>query len=97
MPLYPRRECALHVKTVLKIIAVLHNCSFARNNPDLDVWFMLTSDVVDNTGSLPSALLNQYRNINLLGMRNLHVLFKSTPAYSFFLSQRWTQGRLTSK
>ncbi|KAK3888383.1 hypothetical protein Pcinc_007535 [Petrolisthes cinctipes] len=63
--------------------------SWARQNPDLDVWFILTSLTMDDSTGLASLLLHQYTNLRVVGI-DLDILFRDTPLLEFFLSRKWT-------
>ncbi|KAK3889407.1 hypothetical protein Pcinc_006594 [Petrolisthes cinctipes] len=63
--------------------------SWANQNPDLDVWFLMTSQKVSDTDGLPSLLMHKYPNLRLVGT-HLAGIFKGTPVEPLYLSRKWT-------
>ncbi|KAK3878791.1 hypothetical protein Pcinc_016602 [Petrolisthes cinctipes] len=63
--------------------------SWARQNPDLDVLFILTSLTMDDSTGLASLLLHRYTNLRVVGV-DLNLLFQGTPLLEFFMSRKWT-------
>ncbi|KAK3895514.1 hypothetical protein Pcinc_000753 [Petrolisthes cinctipes] len=70
-----------------------HWCLFnwARQNPNLDVWYLLTSATADNTDHLLTHLLHHYPNLNLATL-DLDKIFHATPVNKLFNSRRWTRN-----
>ncbi|KAG0729290.1 Lactosylceramide 4-alpha-galactosyltransferase [Chionoecetes opilio] len=64
--------------------------SWARQNPDRQVWFLLTSGQLEGGHALTSLLLQQYTNIHLV-TADVMDLFKDTPLLSLLNSRRWTE------
>ncbi|XP_071552287.1 lactosylceramide 4-alpha-galactosyltransferase-like [Panulirus ornatus] len=65
--------------------------SWAQLNPEMKVWFVLTSVTVDNADSLHRDLLRGYSNLQIVGA-HLDNIFAATPANKFFKSGNWTQN-----
>ncbi|KAK3882536.1 hypothetical protein Pcinc_013103 [Petrolisthes cinctipes] len=65
--------------------------SWARQNPNLDVWYLLTSATADNTDHLLTHLLHLYPNLNLATL-DLDKIFHATPVNKLFNSRRWTRN-----
>ncbi|KAK4326188.1 hypothetical protein Pmani_003257 [Petrolisthes manimaculis] len=64
--------------------------SWARQNPNLDVWYLLTSLTADNTDHLLTHLLHHYPNLNLATL-DLDKIFHDLPVNKLFNSRRWTR------
>ncbi|KAK4319489.1 hypothetical protein Pmani_009596 [Petrolisthes manimaculis] len=64
--------------------------SWARQNPNLDVWYLLTSPTADNTDHLLTHLLHHYPNLNLATL-DLDKIFHDLPVNKLFNSRRWTR------
>ncbi|KAK3888389.1 hypothetical protein Pcinc_007517 [Petrolisthes cinctipes] len=62
--------------------------SWARQNPDLDVWILLTSLTIDDSTGLVNHLLRQYKNLRVVGA-DLDLLLRGTPVYHLFKSKKW--------
>ncbi|KAK3891264.1 hypothetical protein Pcinc_004839 [Petrolisthes cinctipes] len=65
--------------------------NWARQNPNLDVWYLLTSATADNTDHLLTHLLHHYPNLNLATL-DLDKIFHATPVNKLFNSRRWTRN-----
>ncbi|KAG0725817.1 hypothetical protein GWK47_037854 [Chionoecetes opilio] len=65
--------------------------SWARQNPDRQVWFLLTSGQLEGGHALTSLLLQQYTNIHLV-TADVMDLFKDTPLLSLLNSRMWTDS-----
>ncbi|KAK3889589.1 hypothetical protein Pcinc_006437 [Petrolisthes cinctipes] len=65
--------------------------NWARQNPNLDVWYLLTSATADNTDHLLTHLLHLYPNLNLATL-DLDKIFHATPVNKLFNSRRWTRN-----
>ncbi|XP_071532419.1 lactosylceramide 4-alpha-galactosyltransferase-like [Panulirus ornatus] len=63
--------------------------SWARQNPNLDVWFILTSLSADISDGMLKTLLNSYPNLHIAGV-NLDQIFEGTPLQKLFNSRLWT-------
>ena len=63
--------------------------SWARQNPNRQVWFLLTSGKLAGKRDLTSTLLHDYTNLQMV-TADLHDLFKDTPLLSLFNSRKWT-------
>nr|XP_027227984.1 lactosylceramide 4-alpha-galactosyltransferase-like [Penaeus vannamei] len=62
--------------------------SFSRENPEADVWFVMTSPTVNDDEGLPSRLLQNYTNLHVV-TTDLGTVFKDTLLEEFFMSGRW--------
>ncbi|KAK3850423.1 hypothetical protein Pcinc_042872 [Petrolisthes cinctipes] len=62
--------------------------SWARHNPDLDVWYLFTSLTADDSDNLLTLLLHQYSNLKVATV-DLDKIFHDTPLESFFKSNIW--------
>ncbi|XP_047493089.1 lactosylceramide 4-alpha-galactosyltransferase-like [Penaeus chinensis] len=62
--------------------------SHTRENPNADVWYVMTSPIVNNTDKLPSRLLDHYPNLRIVSV-DLDLVFNGTTLEEFFKSGRW--------
>ncbi|KAK4304565.1 hypothetical protein Pmani_023445 [Petrolisthes manimaculis] len=62
--------------------------SWARHNPGLDVWYLFTSLIADDSDNLLTLLLHQYPNLKVATV-DLDKIFQDTPLESFFKSDIW--------
>nr|XP_027227983.1 lactosylceramide 4-alpha-galactosyltransferase-like [Penaeus vannamei] len=62
--------------------------SYTRENPNADVWYVMTSPIVNNTDTLPGRLLDHYPNLHFV-LADLDLIFNGTVLEEFFKSGRW--------
>ncbi|KAK8396343.1 hypothetical protein O3P69_005407 [Scylla paramamosain] len=63
---------------------------WARQNPERQVWFLLTSDRIEDNTGLSSTLLHQYANLQVV-TADLDDMFKDTPLLLLFNERKWTK------
>ncbi|KAK8396347.1 hypothetical protein O3P69_005411 [Scylla paramamosain] len=64
--------------------------SWARQNPERQVWFLLTSDRIEDNTGLSSTLLHQYANLQVV-TADLDDMFRDTPLLLLFNERKWTK------
>ncbi|XP_045108411.1 lactosylceramide 4-alpha-galactosyltransferase-like [Portunus trituberculatus] len=64
--------------------------SWAQQNPERHVWFLLTSGRLEGNAGLISTLLHQYTNLQVV-TADLDDMFRNTPLLSLFNGRKWTE------
>lgn len=69
---------------------ILFLLSWAQQNPDLEIWFVMTSTGFNSVDYFPSSLLQKYPNLHVVGA-DVEKMFEGTPLLQLFQSRRWTK------
>lgn len=64
--------------------------SWAKQNPEREVWFLLTAGRTEGNAELISKLLHQYTNLQLV-TADLDDMFRHTPLLPLFNEREWTK------